>query len=158
MLTDIVRQMLPVVVVVVVLVARFSNVFSQFAPLPFDPLRNRVYQYENISPENVENLVQYNLTPEKIAEYLSQLKVNNQSSQCDEQLNRIFEEAKKEIWAMKILDAWGKPLPSGIIKGNVYWVGDYNECLQPMYDPTNRSYRFQPFATKYCETSFFLLM
>ncbi|CAF2710964.1 unnamed protein product [Rotaria sp. Silwood2] len=54
------------------------------------------------------------------------------------------------MWALKVLDAWGKPLPSGLLKGNTYWVGDYDECIQPMYLPNNKTFLSQPFNTQYC--------
>ncbi|CAF5177198.1 unnamed protein product, partial [Rotaria sp. Silwood1] len=54
------------------------------------------------------------------------------------------------MWALKVLDAWGKPLPSGLLKGNTYWVGNYDECIQPMYSPNNKTFLSQPFDTQYC--------
>ncbi|CAF4855020.1 unnamed protein product [Rotaria sp. Silwood1] len=56
----------------------------------------------------------------------------------------------RDMWALKVLDAWGKPLPSGLLKGNTYWVGNYDECIQPMYLPNNKTFLSQPFDTQYC--------
>lgn len=56
----------------------------------------------------------------------------------------------KETWPRKVLDAWGKPLPSSILKDNMYSVGDYDECVNPMYDPANKSFIYQPFDTQHC--------
>lgn len=140
-------EMLPGLVVVVVFVVLFSNVVSQFVPI-----RARLYQYDDISMEELRSFIQYDLTPETIRGYLGALTISDQSNRCDDQFNTILDAGtKKDLWAMKILDAWGKPLPSGIMKGNIYWVGDYNECVQPMYYSLNRSYLSQPIDTQHCE-------
>jgi hypothetical protein len=57
----------------------------------------------------------------------------------------------RQLWALKVLDSWGKPLPSGLLKGNLYWSGDYDECIEPLYQYTNKSFLKQPFNTRYCE-------
>ena len=65
----------------------------------------------------------------------------NQTTQCEKDFDTIVQAiSKRETWALKVFDAWGKPIPSGILKGNVYWVGDYDECLQPMYLVANKSF------------------
>jgi len=129
-----------------------SSTISQIIPLRFDQAIHRLNQYEKISPEELMKNLQYNLTPEKISEYKSVAILNNKTSVCEQEFNLVLEAVSKDqIWAMKVLDAWGKPLPSGVLKGNIYWVGDYNECLQPMYLPNNKSYVSQPFDTQYCK-------
>lgn len=131
----------------------FTSTISQIIPFRFDQAIQRLNQYEKFSPEeHIKDHLQYNLTPEKISEYISATISNNKTNKCEQDFNLVLDAAPKEqMWAMKILDAWGKPLPSGVLKGNVYWVGDYNECLQPMYYPTNKSYISQPFDTQYCK-------
>ena len=129
-----------------------SSTVSQIIPVRFDQAIQRLNQYEKFSPEDLINeYLQYSLTPEKISEYISTTILNNKTSLCEQEFDLALKEALKEQWAMKIIDAWGKPLPSGVLKGNIYWVGDYNECLQPMYYPTNKSYISQPFETQYCK-------
>ncbi|XP_071040695.1 nose resistant to fluoxetine protein 6-like [Parasteatoda tepidariorum] len=39
-------------------------------------------------------------------------------------------------WALKMLDSFGKP-ESGILEGNVKWLGDFDEC-KSVYAPRNR--------------------
>ena len=52
---------------------------------------------------------------------------------------------------MKVLDAWGKPLPSGFLRGDIYWIGNYDECVQLMYNSTHKSFIPQPVNTQHCE-------
>ncbi|CAF3060708.1 unnamed protein product [Rotaria sp. Silwood2] len=51
---------------------------------------------------------------------------------------------------MKVFDAWGKPLPSGLLKGNVFWLGNYDECINPLYQINNKSFVRQLIDTQYC--------
>jgi len=130
----------------------FSNIISQIIPLRFDQAIHRIYQYENFSPKDLIKDIQYNLTPEQMLEYMSFSVTNNKTIQCKQDFDIVLQAAsEKYMWALKVLDAWGKPLPSGVLKGNIYWVGDYHECLNPMYYPANKSFILQPFNTQYCE-------
>ena len=137
--------------VVIFVCSLFSNTISQLIPLRFDQAIERLNDYRRISPDDLMKNLEYNLTPEKIFEYINSSKFNNQTSLCEEQFDLILNSVTKgDLWAVKILDAWGKPLPSGVLKGNVYWVGDYDECLQPWYYPGNKTYISQPFETQHC--------
>lgn len=131
----------------------FSNINSQIIPLRFDQAIYNLHQYRNFSSEDLYKYVEYNLTPEQILERMSSFSVfNNITTQCKQDFDTVVQAASfKEMWAVKVLDAWGKPLPSGVLKGNVYWVGDYNECLKPMYYPANKSFIAQPFNTQHCK-------
>lgn len=46
------------------------------------------------------------------------------------------------------LDAWGK-LPSGLMQGNIYWVGSVSECEHRLRS-FNDSVIEQPFPTRSC--------
>src|ERR1700722_4131920 len=112
----------------------FSNTISQIVPHRFDQAIHRLYQYQNFPSKDMLEHVQYNLTPEKMLNYMSVSVPNNNITQCEQDFDVLLQAAsQEEMWAIKVFDAWGKPLPSGILKGNIFWVGDYNECLQPMY-------------------------
>ncbi|CAF1430753.1 unnamed protein product [Rotaria sordida] len=127
------------------------NTNSQFIPLRFDLAIDHLRQYQYFSSSNLIKDVEYNLTPEQMLEYMSLLLLNNKTSRCEQDFELILRAAiEKDTWAIKVLDAWGKPLPSGILKGNVYWVGNYDECIQPMYNPANKSFISQPFNTQHC--------
>lgn len=63
-----------------------------------------------------------------------------------------------ELWALKTFDSWGKPLPSGILKGNLLWLGNYEECVDGLYQENNRSYVKQPIDTQYCKLSLSICM
>ena len=83
---------------------------------------------------------------------ISSLPKNNQTTQCERDFELLLQAAaKRDLWALKTIDAWGKPLPSGVLKGNTFWVGNYDECLQPLYQTNNKTYLSQPFDTQYCE-------
>ena len=76
----------------------------------------------------------------------------NQTDSCERDLINLVQSASEhQLWALKILDSWGKPLPSGLLKGNLLWTGNYDECLNPLYQYENKSFLSQPLETKYCK-------
>ncbi|CAF1371828.1 unnamed protein product [Adineta steineri] len=78
----------------------------------------------------------------------------NNSSQCSQEFEALLNGTlQQEMWAMKFVDAWGKPLPSGVLTGNTYWVGNYDECLNPLYQVADKSFLQQPFDSQYCAFS-----
>jgi hypothetical protein len=96
--------------------------------------------------------VDYNRTPKQMFEQMSALLSSNATNVCEQDFGLFLRAVlKREMWAIKIFDAWGKPLPSGVLSGNVYWMGNYDECLQEMYLPNNKSFVSQPFNTQYCK-------
>ncbi|CAF1187897.1 unnamed protein product [Didymodactylos carnosus] len=134
-----------------VLLSLLSNTNSQIIPLRFDLAINRLLQYQHFSLANLIKDVDYNLTPEQMLEYMSLSLSNNETSPCERDFEITLQAAlNRHTWALKVFDAWGKPLPSGILKGNVYWVGNYDECIRPMYDSANKSFISQPFNTQHC--------
>ncbi|GFT17788.1 nose resistant to fluoxetine protein 6 [Nephila pilipes] len=70
------------------------------------------------------------------------------SSKCGRDLKYVFNNLKSSIWAMKMLDAYGKP-ESGILRGNLKWLGDYDECLK-VYAPPDTKTEAGNFHGKYC--------
>jgi hypothetical protein len=137
-------------IVLLLLFFSLPNILSQIIPLRFDLAINHVREQEqerHIS-RDLSDYVEYNLTPEQMLLSLS----SNNTNACEQDFEMIVQGAlKRETWALKVLDSWGKPLPSGVLSGNVYWVGNYDECLQQMYLPANKSFVSQPFNTQYCE-------
>lgn len=114
-------------------------------PFRFDLIINRIQQYQYISAENLNEIRPFNEIPTVLSS------IEN-SSQCDKDFSRIIEEsAKGQLWALKVIDAWGKPLPSGLLKGNSFWTGNYDECIQNYYQPLNKSFLIQPVGTQYCK-------
>ena len=78
--------------------------------------------------------------------------ITDNSSQCSQEFaNLLNGTQQQEMWALKLIDAWGKPLPSGVLTGNTYWVGNYDECLNPYYQIANKSFLQPPFASQYCK-------
>jgi hypothetical protein len=128
----------------------------QTIPLRYEAAINHLKQFQQ---SNLIDLLDrsstYSITSNKISSYIS-LVSNNQTTECERDFDISVQALlKRETWAMKVFDAWGKPLPSGVLKGNVYWVGSYDECLQPMYLMNNKTFVAQPFDTQYCKSIFF---
>ena len=55
---------------------------------------------------------------------------SNISAGCNETLDTLFADLlDKEMYAVNMLDAWGKPEP-GILYGSHDWLGSYDQCLE----------------------------
>ncbi|GBM85816.1 hypothetical protein AVEN_20018-1 [Araneus ventricosus] len=78
------------------------------------------------------------------------------SSKCFKDLRHVFESAKSEEWAMRMLDSYAKP-ESGFMLGNVRWVGEFTECLG-VYAPPKADTDVGDFHGKYCSLEFHLEM
>ncbi|CAF0937128.1 unnamed protein product [Adineta steineri] len=131
------------------------NIISHSSPYRFDLAIHRLNQYQKFLPINPTKDIPYNLTVEQMLQYNMFSSIsNNKTTHCEQDFEIILQAAlKSDMWAIKVIDAWGKPLPSGILKGNTFWVGSYDECLQPMYLPANKSFISQPFNTQHCVVS-----
>lgn len=133
-----------------------ANIFAhpdyQTIPLRYDAALDHLRQYQQTDFLSLLNdSPKYGITPEKISSYIQSIG-DNQTNECEQDFKTLmFAVSQRETWALKVVDAWGKPIPSGILKGNLYWVGDYDECLHWMYIPTNKSFVAQPFETQYCK-------
>lgn len=127
----------------------------QTLPLRFDQAIQYIKQRQNINPQDILNdALKYSITYDTISSY-TLLRENNATTQCELDFDMMVQGiSKREMWALKVFDAWGKPIPSGILKGNTYWVGSYDECLQPMYITSNKSFVSQPYDTQYCKLIF----
>ncbi|CAF1061127.1 unnamed protein product [Adineta steineri] len=123
----------------------------QTIPLRHDAAINYLIQHQHSNFTSLlDGISTYTIALNEISSYIS-LFSNNEVTQCEQDFEIILQAIlKRDTWALKVFDAWGKPLPSGILKGNTYWVGSYDECLQPMYLPTNKSFISQPFDTQHC--------
>ncbi|XP_060603088.1 nose resistant to fluoxetine protein 6-like [Ruditapes philippinarum] len=79
----------------------------------------------------------------------------NISEVCLQNLNATIRAAiiTRETWALRFLDATGK-IPSGILNGNIFWMGEYDECVNStatiMTGP-NSSVPTHPFNGQYCK-------
>jgi hypothetical protein len=124
----------------------------QTIPLRYDAVINHLEQYQYNNLVNLlDDASDYSMTSDKMSTYIS-LSANNKTTECERDFELVLESVlKRDLWALKVLDSWGKPLPSGILTGNIYWVGNYDQCLQPMYLPNNKSFVKQPFDTQHCE-------
>ena len=134
-------------IILLLLCSFVPHVFPQVSPLRFDLLIDRLRQYHRY---NYADLLE-DASTFAIDSVLS-LPKNNQTTQCERDFELLLQAAaKRDLWALKTIDAWGKPLPSGVLKGNTFWIGNYDECLQPLYQTNNKTYLSQPFETQYCE-------
>ena len=112
--------------------------------------------------------------PEKVMEWNAtlpwvnfnvQLEINQ--SNCSRDIRLLAEDLKaKKIWALKsttgrffqynknffecflAFDAWGR-IPSGIMQGNIYWIGSPYECGHHLRGLNNTVVE-QPFRTRTC--------
>ena len=125
-------------------------------PLRYEAAINHLKRYRQSNfMDLLDQSSVFSITQDKFSSYASSITANNQTTQCEKDLETIIQALeKRETWAMKVFDAWGKPIPSGILKGNTYLVGDYDECLQPMYIIGNKTFAAQPFDTQYCKLIF----
>uniref|UniRef100_A0A8D8CWM4 Nose resistant to fluoxetine protein 6 n=1 Tax=Culex pipiens TaxID=7175 RepID=A0A8D8CWM4_CULPI len=89
-----------------------------------------------------------------IAEIFGKVLASQQSevnaTRCELQLQEFFEGlvSLKEYWAIQMFDAWGK-IPSGILSGNFYSLGDYDQCRKAVSPPTNAGL----IRGRYCQVS-----
>jgi len=129
-----------------------SNVISQREiPLRYDTALQYLRQYQQTNfVDHIDEFLSFSVTQEKLLTSRLQ-EFNAEIAQCEQDFGLILESLeRREMWAMKTIDAWAKPLPSGILKGNTYWVGDYDECLKPYYLSANKTFLSQPVQTQYC--------
>ncbi|CAF3191128.1 unnamed protein product [Rotaria socialis] len=134
--------------VLVLLLSQLATIQGQpdyeTIPLRFDLAIDRLRQYQYISLDNVTDLLPLNEIPTLLT-YIDEV------TQCDRDFQLLLEDTvKRQLWAIKVIDAWGKPLPSGLLKGNIYWTGNYDECVQNFYLPQNKSFLQQPMDTQHC--------
>ncbi|XP_031639007.1 nose resistant to fluoxetine protein 6-like [Contarinia nasturtii] len=64
------------------------------------------------------------------------------NAKCLKQMIEIQRGLRKEMWARKIVDSWGK-IPSGLLNGNFYELGEFSQCLN--IDRNGKRYE-----TQYC--------
>lgn len=62
---------------------------------------------------------------------LTDRQATGNATRCELQLQQFFGSLGnfQEYWAIQMFDAWGK-FPSGILSGNFFSLGDYDECQQ----------------------------
>ncbi|KAI1289959.1 Nose resistant to fluoxetine protein 6 [Halotydeus destructor] len=71
------------------------------------------------------------------------------SSKCSNHLNQLINDAhNNQIWALKMLDAMGKPT-SGIMEAHLSFLGSYSECVEVRSQPTVAHTSGQ-FTGQYC--------
>ncbi|GBM80809.1 Nose resistant to fluoxetine protein 6 [Araneus ventricosus] len=87
--------------------------------------------------------------PRSINTILPDLLAEDASDKCLLDLQYVFESLQSsESWALKMVDSFGKP-SSGILLGNVRWLGEYNEC-RGVYAPPKENTGVGDFHGKYC--------
>ncbi|GFR32373.1 nose resistant to fluoxetine protein 6 [Trichonephila clavata] len=70
------------------------------------------------------------------------------SSKCYQDLKYVFQNLLNQSWANEMLDSFGK-LESGILQGNLKWLGNYDQCLK-VYAPPDEKTGAGDFHGKYC--------
>ncbi|CAF4466129.1 unnamed protein product, partial [Rotaria sp. Silwood2] len=118
-------------------------------PLRFDEAISRLREYQHVAYYDVDR-IPYTITLDDMFAYASSLSssYSYRMSLCAQDFMKLIEAAiRHDMWALKVLDSWGKPLPSGLLVGNFFWTGNYDECIQPIYLPVNKTFLEQPFDT-----------
>jgi hypothetical protein len=153
---------LKMLAVVLSLLVLLPNIVSQreyqTVPLRFDVAIDQLRQRQQLTLRDVDHK-SYSITPdEMLASILLFSNSSNTTTKCEQDFQDLVEAAlRRDLWALKILDTWGKPLPSGLLKGNSFWVGDYDECVDSLYQPENKTFLQQPFNGQYCKYMLFVL-
>ncbi|GFR30456.1 nose resistant to fluoxetine protein 6 [Trichonephila clavata] len=75
------------------------------------------------------------------------------TNKCSEDLTYL-QRNTSILWTMKMLDSYGKP-GSGILSGNIKWLGDYDECVG-VYVPPQENSSLGDFQGRYCGIDFSL--
>ncbi len=131
------------------IILSLRNIQCQMFSIEFNSIINRIRYYQNSKIDQFVDF-DYTITRDRMFDYLTSVS-NKQISICEEDFQSIINDAlRDQIWALKVIDAWGKPLPSGILKGNIYWTGNYDQCIQQLYLPDTKSFVIQPINTQYC--------
>lgn len=80
---------------------------------------------------------------------------SNVSLECCSNLQYMFTAAaKKQSWAWQMIDSFGK-LPSGILQGNLFFPGSYDECLSTtVINGSGGNQQQNIFNPKYCQINF----
>jgi hypothetical protein len=121
----------------------------QTLPLQFKLITNRIRYDQHFKLDELIDFP-YMLTPARMSAYLSSFS-SREVSTCEQDFEKIVNGALElDTWSLKVIDAWGKPLPSGLLKGNLFWTGNYDECVEQLYLPNNKSFLPQLFDTQHC--------
>ena len=120
-------------------------------PLRFDVAINRLLQRHYYTSHEFD-YESYSIKPSEIRKLILHMSNSNTTAQCEQDFLVLVEAAlSRHLWALKLFDSWGKPLPSGVLKGNMLWTGNYDECLDSLYQPANKTFLSQPFVGQYCK-------
>ncbi|CAF4988987.1 unnamed protein product, partial [Rotaria sp. Silwood1] len=125
----------------------FAQTTDEVAPLRFPQLWNFNQLHSNLK---------YDSADIPIASFRSELLTStillsiDQYSICKRDLEILIDAAlRRDLWALKVFDAWGRPFPSGSLTGNTFWIGNYDECVNDLYQENNKSFVRQPIETQY---------
>ncbi|GBN40924.1 Nose resistant to fluoxetine protein 6 [Araneus ventricosus] len=122
----------------------------------FANLESRSAKYANIPNSVVFASEEDGLFLDEFQEFLGKhnyrilayLLSQSATDKCFRDFKYIFESLPFAEWPVKMLDSFGKP-ESGILKGNVRWLGEFDECLE-IYAPPKESSGVGDFRGKYC--------
>lgn len=126
-----------------------SNQNYHQIPLLVDQAISRVHTAQQLLLQrSVINFDENVFSPRTWAASVAELN----TSQCSREFSNLLNGTQREEkWAIQLVDAWGKPLPSGVLTGNTYWVGNYDECLDDLYEVEHKSFLHQLFDSQYCK-------
>ncbi|GIY73997.1 NRF domain-containing protein, partial [Caerostris extrusa] len=138
--------------------AKLQNVESKNSHKQFDLTQivenfanhvDRSRKLKSIPDEDKEHLKDFIHNFDKsIIPMLLDLLMETASHKCYNDAIYTYENLKSFNWATKMLDSYGKP-GSGILLGNLNWVGEYDECINA-YAPQKENTSIGGFHGKYC--------
>ncbi|XP_037919271.1 nose resistant to fluoxetine protein 6-like isoform X1 [Hermetia illucens] len=92
------------------------------------------------------------ITYQKVKESLYDNPRKFNDTLCVLQFRRIFEGvSKKEKWAEKVMDSWGRVPPSGLYWGRTIDLGHFDECISTAHDFGEEN---EIFVGQYCIASY----
>lgn len=96
---------------------------------------NTLFTYlRNMNVQTVIGTVLDFLTVRLILPYNSTVEADPISESCYADITDFLDAAKsRKAWALKMLDSYGK-IPSGLEKGNINFIGSYDECVETKSD------------------------
>ncbi|GFU10745.1 nose resistant to fluoxetine protein 6 [Trichonephila clavipes] len=114
-------------------------------------IKNRIRVSKNLeiaSSENTDFLNESKHVFPKSTYTIFDFLIDANSSKCYQDLKYVFQNLVDENWANEMLDSFGKP-ESGILQGNLKWLGNYDQCLK-VYAPPDNKTEAGDFHGKYC--------
>ncbi|CAF2747121.1 unnamed protein product [Rotaria sp. Silwood2] len=133
-------------IIFLVLILQIGIKAEQLSLSFFNLIPNIISNGRFVQENIINSKIEFNETFPRLNQDLT---LNANGSNCSEDIQLLAKDLNaRKTWALKTLDAWGK-FPSGIMQGNIYWIGSVYECAHHLRG-LNNSVVEQPFRTRTC--------